>query len=78
MTWDPLLDVGWETTVCQRDPSVPLYAIHLLQQNVQEMMFDVTLVHLLDVGWETTACQKDPCAHMHATRQPHLNVWRQN
>ena len=71
---EPMQECGWETTVCLRDPFVPQHAIHLLQQNVQEMMFDVTLVHLLDVGWVTTACQKDPCAHTLATRQPHLNA----
>ena len=73
----PMQECGWETTVCQKDPSVLLHVTDLLQQNVQEMMFDVTQVHLLGVGWVTTACQKDPCAHMHATRQLRLNVWKQ-
>ena len=59
MTMALMLDVGWETTACLRDPSVLLLATVQYHHNAWKEKLSVTWDPMVDVGLETTVCLRD-------------------
>ena len=58
-----IMDVGWATTVCQKDRSAPLFATIQLLLYVWMQKLDVIMgCQMKDAGREITVCQKDLCA----------------
>ena len=78
MTWAHMMDVGRETTACQRAQSVLMSATTPLLLNVRSQKLSATWVLLTVVGMATTALQMEQSVLQCATTPCPPNVRREN
>jgi len=76
VTWEPMVDAGWETIVCLKDLHVLFHAILLLPLNVLMVKLCVTWAPgmMRDAGGETTVCPQALGVLLHAILPLMFNV----